>query len=139
MARKKKEGYFSNKDVLEFIRERNRLSALETPTKDEEKQLRRLKENIGKAYFRIAENLLRKPNFCNYDIATKSDMISDAITNCLKAGEKYDVTKENPFAYFTQISWNAFIANIKAMKKRASKEVPITHVENMDGAEDPME
>lgn len=139
MARKKKEGYFSNKDVLGFFIERNRLLEIENRNNEEDRLLRRLKENLGKAYFRIAENLLRKPNFCNYDIATKADMISDAVTNCLKAGEKYDTTKENPFAYFTQISWNAFIANIKTMKKRASKEVPITHVENMDGLEDSMD
>lgn len=139
MARKKKAGYFSNKEVLEFLKERNRLQELTERTRDEERQLWKIKENLGKAYFSISENLLRKPNFCNYDIATKTDMISDAVTNCLKAGEKYDVTYENPFAYFTQISWNAFIANIKIMKKRASIMVPITHVENMDGMDDTSE
>ena len=139
MAKKKKEGYFSNKEVLELIKERDLLSSMETLTREEGIRLRRIKENLGKAYFNISENLMRKPNFCNYDLATKAEMISDAVINCLKAGEKYDTTKENPFAYFTQISWNAFILNIKAMKKRAAFLVPITHVENMDGSEDNLE
>ena len=48
----------------------------------------------------------------------------DAVENCLKAIENYDVEaatrsgKPNAFAYFTQISWYAFLRRIQKEKKQ---------------------
>lgn len=131
-AKKKKKGYFSNEDMLNLFIERNRLRNLETRSTEEERSLTKVNNQIAVQYFKISENLLHRPNFCNYDILTKSEMISDAVFNCLRAGENYDVKFTNPFAYFTQISWNAFIADIKAMNKRSKILKSIDHVENMN-------
>lgn len=131
-AKKKKKGYFNNEDMLNLFIERNRLRLVENRTREEERNLFKVTEKIGVLYFKISENLLHRPNFCNYDLLTKAEMISDAVYNCLRAGENYDVKFTNPFAYFTQISWNAFIADIKAMKKRSQMLKSIDHVENMN-------
>lgn len=48
----------------------------------------------------------------------------DAVENCLKAIENYDIEaatrsgKPNAFAYFTQISWYAFLRRIQKEKKQ---------------------
>jgi hypothetical protein len=134
--RKKKADYFDNVEMINFIKRRDILEELSERTSEEEKELRRLKEKIGTLYFKISEGLMRRPNFCNYDAATKTDMISDAVFNCLKAGQSYDTKFTNPHAYFSQISWNAFILNIKAMKKRSTQSIPLSHVENLENYSD---
>jgi hypothetical protein len=51
-------------------------------------------------------------------------MVMDAVENCLKAIENYDVDAAtrsglpNAFAYFTQISWYAFLRRIQKEKKQ---------------------
>jgi DNA-directed RNA polymerase specialized sigma24 family protein len=50
----------------------------------------------------------------------KDEMIADAIENCVSAAHSFDPEKSNnPFAYFTQIAWNAFIRRISKEKKQA--------------------
>ena len=51
-------------------------------------------------------------------------MVMDAVENCLKAVENYDINaatrtgKPNAFAYFTQIIWYAFLRRITKEKKQ---------------------
>jgi hypothetical protein len=51
-------------------------------------------------------------------------MVMDAVENCLKAIENYNIEaatrtgKPNAFAYFTQISWFAFLRRIEKEKKQ---------------------
>ena len=46
-------------------------------------------------------------------------MISDGIIDCISAVDNFDPDKtNNPFAYFTQIAWNAFIRRIHKEKKQ---------------------
>jgi predicted phage-related endonuclease len=51
-------------------------------------------------------------------------MVMDAVENCLKAIENYNLEaatrtgKPNAFAYFTQISWYAFLRRIAKEKKQ---------------------
>lgn len=134
--RKKKAGYFNNEEMLDLFIERNRLREISEKSKEENLQLKKIDNKIGILFFKISEGMLHRPNFCNYDSATKAEMISDAVYNCLRAGERYDVSFKNPFGYFSQISWNAFILNIKSMKKRTGIMVNISHVENLDGCDD---
>jgi DNA-directed RNA polymerase specialized sigma24 family protein len=48
-------------------------------------------------------------------------MISDGIENCLQYIDKFDPEKsKNPFAYFTQIIYYAFIRRITKEKKQQS-------------------
>lgn len=130
--RKKSANYFPNDEMLALIDSRNEFRKLEVLSKEEQRALKKIEERIGVLYFKISEGLMRRPNFCNYDLATKADMISDAVFNCLKAGETYNTKFKNPHAYFTRISWNAFILNIKAMKKRSGFMLPLGHVENLE-------
>lgn len=72
---------------------------------------------LGECFIKIATHLSYKGNFINYTF--KDDMISDGIENCLTAVEKFDPAKStNPFAYYTQIIYFAFIRRIQKEKKQ---------------------
>jgi DNA-directed RNA polymerase specialized sigma subunit len=76
----------------------------------------RVPEYIGTCLFKIATHLARKPNFANYTF--KEDMISDGVENCLLYIDNFDPEKsKNPFAYFTQIIYYAFLRRIQKEKK----------------------
>lgn len=76
----------------------------------------RLSDEIGKAFMQIATGLSNRNNFNGYSF--KEDMIGDAIENCVMAAANFDPAKsKNPFAYFTQISWYAFLRRIQKEKK----------------------
>jgi DNA-directed RNA polymerase specialized sigma subunit len=71
---------------------------------------------IGECVFEIATRLARRPNFSGYSF--KEDMIMDGVENCIKYIEKFDPDKSsNPFAYFTQVIWYAFLRRIGSEKK----------------------
>jgi DNA-directed RNA polymerase specialized sigma24 family protein len=73
---------------------------------------------IGVCFMLICNKLSTKPNFMGYSY--RDEMISDAIENCVSAAHSFDPNKSNnPFAYFTQIAWNAFIRRIHKEKKQA--------------------
>ena len=72
---------------------------------------------IGQSILLICNNLAKKPNFSGYSY--KQEMISDGIIDCIAAVDNFDPDKtNNPFAYFTQIAWNAFIRRIHKEKKQ---------------------
>lgn len=76
----------------------------------------RITPYIGECIMKIATHLAHKPNFTNYTY--KADMISDGIENCLLYINNFDPKKsENPFAYFTQIIYFAFLRRIQKEKK----------------------
>jgi RNA polymerase sigma factor (sigma-70 family) len=84
---------------------------------------------IGECFIKIATHLSYKSNFINYTF--KDDMISDGIENCLTAVAKFDPTKgSNPFAYYTQIIYFAFIRRIQKEKKHQATKYKI--IENLD-------
>lgn len=72
---------------------------------------------IGDCLFKIASHLARKPNFANYTF--KEDMIMDGVENCLLYIDNFNPEKsKNPFAYFTQIIYYAFLRRIQKEKKQ---------------------
>lgn len=72
---------------------------------------------IGECFMKIAEGLSHKPNFINYTY--RDEMVGDGIENCLMYFENFDVSKSsNPFAYFTQIIYFAFLRRIQKEKKQ---------------------
>lgn len=72
---------------------------------------------IGQCFLDIANNLAKKPNFANY--AFKDEMIGDGIENCIQYVENFDPKKSsNPFAFFTQIIFYAFLRRIQREKKQ---------------------
>ena len=71
---------------------------------------------IGSCILMIANRLATKPNFINYSY--KDEMISDGIENCIMYIDNFDPDKStNPFAYFTQIIYFAFLRRIQKEKK----------------------
>ncbi len=77
---------------------------------------------IGECFLKIATHLSFRPNFINYTY--RDDMISDGIENCLQYVSNFNPEKsKNPFAYFTQIIYYAFL-------RRIAKEKKQTHVRN---------
>jgi len=80
-------------------------------------ELPRLSNYLGDCFIKIARHLSYKSNFINYSY--KDEMISDAIENCLAVVNNFDPAKSsNPFAYFTQITYFAFIRRIQKEKKQ---------------------
>jgi len=72
---------------------------------------------IGECFLKIANHLSYRPNFINYTF--RDDMISDGIENCLQYLDNFDGEKSNnPFAYFTQIIYYAFVRRIQKEKKQ---------------------
>lgn len=86
-------------------------------------------EYIGRCFLEIAENLSKKPNFMNY--VFKDEMIGDGIENCLMYCQNFDPDKSNnPFSYFTQIIYFAFIRRIQKEKKQ--NYIKYKFLESMD-------
>ena len=88
---------------------------------------------IGECFLKIANHLSYRPNFINYTY--RDDMISDGIENCLQYMNNFDPNKStNPFAYFTQIIYYAFIRRIQKEKKQTlvkQKMIQNAGVENI--------
>ena len=72
---------------------------------------------IGECFMKIAEGLSHKPNFINYTY--RDEMIADGIENCIQYFRNFNPDKsKNPFAYFTQIIYYAFLRRIMKEKKQ---------------------
>src|SRR5210317_872062 len=86
---------------------------------------------IAECFLRISEGLSHKSNFIRYTY--REEMVMDAVENCLKAIHNYDLStatrtgKPNAFAYFTQISWYAFLRRIAKEKKQ--QDVKLKYLE----------
>ena len=81
------------------------------------KELPPVSEYLGSVFLKIAQRLSFRPNFINYTF--KNYMISDGIENCLHYIHNFNPEKSNnPFAYFTQIIYYAFIRRIQKEKKQ---------------------
>jgi DNA-directed RNA polymerase specialized sigma subunit len=97
--------------------------------KEKNEELPQVPRYIGECFIKIATHLSYKSNFINYTF--KDDMISDGIENCLTAAAKFDPAKSsNPFAYYTQIIYFAFIRRIQKEKKHQATKYKI--IENLD-------
>lgn len=121
MARTKRASihYVNNADfsqaVVEYVK-----TVREAKEKDQ--PLPVVTDYIASCFLRIAEGLSHKSNFIGYTY--REEMVMDAVENCLKAIENYDIEaatrtgKPNAFAYFTQITWYAFLRRIAKEKKQ---------------------
>lgn len=73
---------------------------------------------IGSCLLKIATHLSYKANFINYSY--REEMISDGVENCIRYLYNFDPDKSsNPFAYFTQIIYYAFLRRIAKEKKQS--------------------
>jgi len=119
MARKKSIHYVNNAQfsqaVVDYVSkvEECKKNAISLPT---------VPDYIAQCFLRIAEGLSHKANFIRYTY--REEMVMDAVENCLKAISNYNLEaatrtgKPNAFAYFTQITWFAFLRRITKEKKQ---------------------
>lgn len=104
--------YMNNKDLYaQMVEYKKSVEA----AKQAGKELPRVPEKIGMAIYSIAENFSRDSRFYNYPF--REDMVMDAVENCIRYINNFDPEKtQNPFAYFTQISFYAFLRKIDKEK-----------------------
>ena len=120
----KKEHYVDNKQFLEAMKDYKKLCR---KAKREKKEKPPVNNYLGSCFLKIANHLSYRPNFINYTF--RDDMISDGIENCLQYLDNFNPAKSNnPFAYFTQIIYYAFVRRIQKEKK----QVTIKHKLIMD-------
>ena len=112
--RKRSDHYVNNKDFLAALikyREDVEIASLQ----DKPKPV--IPRYVGECFLKIANHLSFKPNFVNYMF--KDDMICDGIENCVQYIHNFNPKKsENPFAYFTQIIYYAFLRRIQREKRQ---------------------
>ena len=119
MARKKSIHYVNNSDfstaVVSYVEKVEEARKNETT-------IPKVPDYIATCFLRIAEGLSHKANFIRYTY--REEMVMDAVENCLKAIGNYNLEaatrtgKPNAFAYFTQITWYAFLRRITKEKKQ---------------------
>jgi len=114
MTTKKTKHYINNADFLAALIQ---YQSLCDAAKKEKKEDPPIPNYLGECFLKIAEHLSRKPNFISYSF--RDEMIADGIENCLMYFRNFDPVKSNnPFAYFTQIIYYAFLRRIQKEKKQ---------------------
>lgn len=106
--------YINNKEFYQMLVDyRDKCVAAENDGKPQP----RIPDNIGMCFMMIAQRLSSKSNFAGYTY--RDEMVSDALENCVTAIRSFNPDKStNPFAYFTQIIWYAFLRRIEKEKKQ---------------------
>ena len=119
MPKKRNIHYVNNADfshaVVEYVKTAE-------SAKKGNKEVPKVTDYIATCFLKIAEGLSHKANFIRY--IYREEMVMDAVENCLKAINNYNLEaatrtgKPNAFAYFTQITWFAFLRRIAKEKKQ---------------------
>ena len=112
--RKKKNNFIDNKEMYAaFVDYKAKVD--EAKKNGEPKP--QIPRYIAKCFLDIAEHLSMRPNFSNY--MYRQDMVMDAVENCVVYCTNFDPEKsKNPFSYFTQVCWYAFIRRIGKEKRQ---------------------
>ena len=112
----KKEHYVNNKEFLQAMIDYRKSV---NKAKREKRNKPPVTDYIGSCFLKIANHLSYRPNLINYTF--RDDMISDGIENCLQYLDNFNPkTSNNPFAYFTQIIYYAFVRRIQKEKKQVT-------------------
>ena len=119
MAKRQNAHYVNNADfslaVVEYVKKAE-------AAKNKKIEVPKVTNYIASCFLKIAEGLSHKANFIRYTYS--EEMVMDAVENCLKAISNYNLEaatrtgKPNAFAYFTQITWFAFLRRIAKEKKQ---------------------
>lgn len=124
--------YVDNKRFQELLVQRKELILNCKPTQ-------RIDNEIGDNILKIAYNLSYRRNFINYTF--REEMIGDAIENCIRYIDNYDEVKySNPFAYFTQMCFYAFVRRITREDKDAKGRLSLYEKQSTElGATDKLD
>lgn len=118
--------YINNKEFLQALID-HKVNVNKAKAEGTEKP--QVPEYIGECFIKIANQLAFKSNFINYSF--REDMVLDAIENCLTYIDNFDPEKSNnPFAYFTQITYYAFIRRIQ--KEKRHLHTKYRYIESLD-------
>jgi len=99
--KKESKDYLSNKQMFAEIIECQRVG--------------KISDKLGKMFLLISRHFSTKNNFTGYSY--KKDMISAGVVSCCVAFPKFDAQKStNPFAYFSQVVFNAFLQTLNKEK-----------------------
>ena len=134
MAKKRNIHYVNNADFSHAVVEYVKLSE---EAKKKKVDVPKVTDYIASCLLKIAEGLSHKSNFIRYTY--REEMVMDAVENCLKAISNYNLEaatrtgKPNAFAYFTQITWFAFLRRIAKEKKQ--QEIKLKYM-TQSGIED---
>ena len=114
--------YVNNKKFYEaIVKYREQVAQALSDGKEEP----RIPNYIGECILKIAEKLSTKPCFMNYSF--REEMISDAVENCFLYFKDYNPDYNaqndpnyvpNPFAYFTQVIYFAFLRRINKEERQ---------------------
>ena len=116
---KDKPHYVNNKEFSQAVMD-YAISA--RAAKEADKATPTVTNYIASCFMKISEGLSHRPNFVRYTY--REEMVMDAVKNCLRAIDNYNIEaatrtgNPNAFAYFTQISWYAFLRRIAKEKKQ---------------------
>lgn len=114
LTKKTKRNYVNN---AEFLAAMIKYKKAVREAEDSGEEPPRIPNYIGECLYQIANRLAYKPNFINYTY--RDDMIADGLENAIMCVNNFDPEKSNnPFAYFTQVIWFAFIRRIHKEKKQ---------------------
>jgi len=130
---KKKENYIDNskfsKAIIDYTRSIKDVENPPGPT-----------EEIGEYFLKLCNGLSMSPNFRNYTF--RDDMVMDAVENCIRVIGNYDpdtptrTGKPNPFSYFTQIAYFAFLRRIAREKRQSDiKDSLINYADSSEFAD----
>lgn len=120
----------AGKKVDMYVKNEDMLAAIVKFRQDKEDDPdTRIPEYLGACFIKMSNRLATKGNFYGYTY--KDEMIADGILDCVKAVKNFDPEKsKNPFGYFTQILYYAFIRRITLEKKKYNGILDYIH--NLD-------
>jgi hypothetical protein len=124
-----KNHYIDNKEFLKAMEDWLELVQDAEDSGDERPPLT---DYIATCFMEIADNLSRKGNFIKYPY--RDEMVGDAIENCILYAHNFDPEKsKNPFSYFTQIIYFAFLRRIEKEKKQLYIKYKMAEENDVDG------
>lgn len=107
--------YVNNAELLEYLKQYKAQLKL---ARAEGREEPRIPEYFGECILKIATRLSHKANFINYSY--RDDMILDGIENCMQCVDSFNPEiSSNPFSYFTQVIYYAFLRRIAKEKKQS--------------------
>jgi hypothetical protein len=112
VAKKTPRHYVNNRQLLntliEFRQKRDELKV----SRGDKYQEPEIPRYVAEAIMLICNKLAFNRKFVSYTY--RDDMVCDGIVNCVAAVNNFDPSRSsNPFAYFTQIAYNAFLHRIR--------------------------
>jgi len=113
-AAPKSNHYVSNADFFQAMKDYKQLCL---DAKEQGLAKPKIPTYVAECLYKIANKLSYRPNFINYTY--RDEMIADGLENCVRYFDNFDTDKSNnPFSYFTQIIYYAFLRRIQKEKKQ---------------------